>query len=97
MSEVNPSQVSKPIPTVRAQTLPLQGLVNVVIRGLLRAPLLSWAVGTRLMSIYVMGRKSGRHYAVPVAYTRHNGPCSWAVSSPRHAICAPANQWKSVS
>ena len=73
MSKANPSQVSKPIPTVRAQTLPLQGLVNVVIRGLLRTPLLSRAVGTRLMTIYVMGRKSGRHYAVPVAYTRHNG------------------------
>ena len=58
---------------MRAQTLPLQGLVNVVIRGLLRAPLLSLVVGKRLITVYVVGRKSGRRYAVPVAYTRHDG------------------------
>ena len=30
-------------------------------------------VGARLITIYVVGRKSGRHYAVPVAFTRHDG------------------------
>jgi len=30
-------------------------------------------VGARLITVYVVGRKSGRHYAVPVAYTRHDG------------------------
>lgn len=64
--------MSKPT-TVRAQTLPLQGLVNRVVRALLSAPLLGHLVGRRLVTVYVVGRKSGRHYAVPVAYTRHNG------------------------
>ncbi len=43
------------------------------MRGLLRAPLLSRVVGKRLITVYVVGRKSGRRYAVPVAYTRHDG------------------------
>jgi deazaflavin-dependent oxidoreductase (nitroreductase family) len=51
----------------------LQGPVNMLIRGLLRAPVLSLAVGRRLVTIYVVGRKTARHYVVPVAYTRHEG------------------------
>jgi hypothetical protein len=58
---------SAPQPT--AQTLALQGLANVIVRGLLRTPLLSRVVGQRLITVYVVGRKSGRRYAVPVAYT----------------------------
>jgi deazaflavin-dependent oxidoreductase (nitroreductase family) len=54
----------------RAQTLPLQGLVNRIMRGLLRTPLLSRAIGARLITVYVVGRKTGRRYSVPVAYTR---------------------------
>ena len=57
----------------RAKTLVLQGLVNRIVRGLLRTPLLCRVVGNRLITVYVVGRKSGRHYAVPVAYTRHDG------------------------
>lgn len=57
----------------RAQTLAVQGFVNRIIRGLLRTPLLSQLIGSRLVTLYVVGRKSGRHYAVPVAYTRHEG------------------------
>jgi deazaflavin-dependent oxidoreductase (nitroreductase family) len=60
-------------PAPRAQTLAAQSLVNRVIRGLLRTPLLSRLVGGRLVTVYVTGRKSGRRYAVPVAYTRHEG------------------------
>jgi deazaflavin-dependent oxidoreductase (nitroreductase family) len=60
-------------PSARAQTLAFQGLANRVVRGLLRMPLLCRVVGARLITIYVVGRKSGRHYAVPVAYTRHDG------------------------
>jgi deazaflavin-dependent oxidoreductase (nitroreductase family) len=59
--------------SVRAQTLPLQGLVNTVVRGILQVPVLSRAVGKRLLTVYFVGRKSGRRYAVPVAYTRFNG------------------------
>ena len=51
----------------------LQGLANRIVRGLLRTPLLCRVVGNRLITVYVAGRKSGRHYNVPVAYTHHDG------------------------
>lgn len=57
----------------RAQTLAFQGLANRIVRGLLHVPLLNRAVGGRLVTLYVVGRKSGRHFTVPVAYTRHDG------------------------
>ncbi len=63
--------LEKPAP--RAQTMAAQNLVNRIIRGLLRAPLVSRLAGSRLITVYVVGRKSGRRYAVPVAYTRHEG------------------------
>ena len=44
-----------------------------MIRVLLRTPLLCRAVGKRLITVHVVGRTSGRHYTVPVAYTRHQG------------------------
>jgi hypothetical protein len=74
---------STAIPNPRAQTLALQGLTNRVIRGLLRTPLLARAVGSRLVTLYIVGRKSGRRYTIPVAYTRDEGdlligtPFSW--------------------
>src|SRR5437764_1746885 len=73
MSKPNPAPGSQQSPGVRAHTLALQGLVNRVNRALLRTPLLSRLVGKRLITVYVVGRKSGRRYAVPVAYTRHDG------------------------
>jgi deazaflavin-dependent oxidoreductase (nitroreductase family) len=69
----NPSGDGQPTPGARAQTLAVQGLVNRVIRGLLRTPLVCRVVGNRVITVYVVGRKSGRHYTVPVAYTRHDG------------------------
>jgi deazaflavin-dependent oxidoreductase (nitroreductase family) len=57
----------------RAQTLRFQGLANAVVRGLSRVPLLSRVVGERLITLYVVGRKSGKRYTVPVAFTRHDG------------------------
>lgn len=54
----------------RAQKLRLQHVVNRLIRGLLRTPLLCRVVGDRLITVYVVGRKTGRRYAVPVAYLR---------------------------
>jgi deazaflavin-dependent oxidoreductase (nitroreductase family) len=68
-----PSRACPPVrvtPAVRARTLPIQGLVNTVVRGLLAVPILGRAVGQRLVTVYVVGRRSGRRYAVPVAYTR---------------------------
>jgi deazaflavin-dependent oxidoreductase (nitroreductase family) len=57
----------------RAQTLALQGVANWIVRALLRMPLVSRGVGSRLITLYVIGRKSGRRYTVPVAYTQHGG------------------------
>jgi hypothetical protein len=68
----NPSSDGQ-TPSPRAQTLAVQGPANRVIRGLLRTPLLCRVVGNRLITVYVIGRKSGRHYTIPVAYTRHEG------------------------
>src|ERR1700685_2668182 len=71
------------IPDPRAQTMAMEGLANRVGRGLLRTPLLSRAVGSKLVTLYIMGRKSGRRYTIPVAYTRDEGdlligtPFSW--------------------
>jgi deazaflavin-dependent oxidoreductase (nitroreductase family) len=48
-------------------------VVNRVVRVLLRAPLLSRVVGKRLLIVYVVGRRSGRRYSVPVAYMKMDG------------------------
>jgi deazaflavin-dependent oxidoreductase (nitroreductase family) len=72
MSKPLPPAASQPAPETRAQTLPLQNLVNQVMRGLLRTPLLCRLVGKRLITLYVIGRKSGRRYTVPLAYTRRD-------------------------
>lgn len=72
MPTANPSADGQPNSGARAQTLALQGLANRVVRGMLRTPLLRRVVGNRLITVYVVGRKSGRHYAVPVAYTWHD-------------------------
>ena len=69
----NPSPHGQPTLGARAQTMAVQGIVNRIVRGLLRTPLLCRVVGNRLITVYVIGHKSGRHYAVPVAYTRHDG------------------------
>ena len=53
-------------PSPLAHTLPGQSLVNRIVRGLLRAPLLSRVVGARLVTIEVVGRRSGRRFDVPV-------------------------------
>jgi hypothetical protein len=60
-------------PTPRAQTMALQNVGNRIVRGMLRTPLLCRLAGGRLVTLYVVGRTSGRHYAIPVAYTRSEG------------------------
>jgi deazaflavin-dependent oxidoreductase (nitroreductase family) len=52
---------------------PFQGVVNGVARGLLRIPLLSRVVGNGLIILYVVGRRTGKRYTVPMAYLRHEG------------------------
>lgn len=56
--------------TPRAQTLRMQRLVNRVVRTILRTPVLSRLAGRRLVVLEVVGRRSGRRFEVPVAYTR---------------------------
>ena len=55
----------------RAQTLRFQGIANWIVRALGRTPLVNRALGRWLVTVYVVGRKSGRRYTVPVAYTQH--------------------------
>jgi deazaflavin-dependent oxidoreductase (nitroreductase family) len=68
----------------RARTLRFQGLANRIVRALLATPLLARGIGKRLVTVYVVGRKSGKRYTVPVAYTRDGGalligtPFAWA-------------------
>lgn len=68
----DPTSASAAPPAPQARTLAFQGVANRVVRGVLRTPLLSRLAGARLITIYVVGRKTGRHFAVPVAYTRHD-------------------------
>jgi deazaflavin-dependent oxidoreductase (nitroreductase family) len=51
----------------------LQRMTNVVMRGLLNTPVISSGIGKRLITLHVVGRKSGKHYDVPVAYLDHEG------------------------
>jgi deazaflavin-dependent oxidoreductase (nitroreductase family) len=62
---------AQPAPGKRSKTMALQGVANRVVRGLLATPLVSRGIGGRLVTLYVVGRKSGRHYSIPVAYTPH--------------------------
>jgi deazaflavin-dependent oxidoreductase (nitroreductase family) len=66
MTEHDIADATKP----GAQTLALQSVVNRIMRGVFRTPLLCRVVGKRLIILYVVGRKSGRRYVVPVAYAR---------------------------
>jgi hypothetical protein len=68
-----PDAAGQPAPGTRAHLLAWQGLTNRIVRGLLRTPLLCRLAGNRLITVYVVGRTSGRHYTIPVACTRHDG------------------------
>ena len=56
-----------------SRTIAAQGLANRVVRGVLRTPGLDRLAGRRLITLYVVGRKSGTRYTVPVAYVPHDG------------------------
>ena len=54
--------------------------------------------GNRLITAYVVGRTSGRHYTIPVAYTRHDGSLLIGTQfASGDATCAPASRWISGS
>lgn len=83
MSDTSPTSPDSPRVAPRATTLRAQGLANRVTRTLLATPLLSRVIGRRLVTLYLVGRRSGRRLTVPVAYTWHEGallvgtPFSW--------------------
>jgi deazaflavin-dependent oxidoreductase (nitroreductase family) len=52
--------------------LPAQGALNVIVRGLLRSPA-HRVVSDRLLTITVVGRKSGKKYTFPVGYVEDDG------------------------
>jgi F420H(2)-dependent quinone reductase len=45
-------------------------IINVPMRRLLEAPFPT-PLGSRLMLVYLTGRRTGRHYRQPVSYVRH--------------------------
>jgi deazaflavin-dependent oxidoreductase (nitroreductase family) len=51
----------------------LQNVNNAIVRGLLSTPGIASGIGKRLITLYVVGRKSGKQYTLPVAYTSHDG------------------------
>lgn len=61
------------VPQQRVQTMAIQGLANRVMRSLLAIPLVSRGIGARLVTLYIVGRKSGRRFTIPVAYTPDGG------------------------
>jgi deazaflavin-dependent oxidoreductase (nitroreductase family) len=62
---------SAPAERPRAQKMALQNVNNAIVCGLLSTPGIASGIGKRLITLYVVGRKSGKHYSVPVAYTSH--------------------------
>lgn len=60
-------------PAGHAQTLPMQRLVNVLTRTALSTPGVAKGIGQRLILLYVFGRKSGKRYAIPIAYMAYEG------------------------
>jgi hypothetical protein len=56
-----------------SRTIAAQGLANRIVRGMLRTPGLDRVAGRRLVTLYVVGRQSGRRYTVTVAYAAHEG------------------------
>jgi ribosomal 50S subunit-recycling heat shock protein len=54
-------------------TLRGQRIANRVVRTMLATPGVSQGIGRALVTVYVVGRKTGRRYSVPVAYVRDGG------------------------
>jgi hypothetical protein len=62
--------------------MPMQGAVNVILRGLLSTPGVASGIGKRLITLYVVGRKSGKRYTIPVAYSTHESDLLIATPAP---------------
>ena len=55
------------------QTLRFQSVANRIVRAILRTPLICRLAGRRLVTVYVIGRKTGTRYNIPTAYVA-DGP-----------------------
>lgn len=60
-------------PPGRAQTLRMQSLVNALTRTALSTPGVAKGIGRRMILLYVVGRNTGKKYAIPVTYTEYEG------------------------
>lgn len=60
-------------PPGRAQTLRMQGLVNALTRTALSVPGVAKGIGGRMILLYVVGRNTGKKYAIPVVYREYEG------------------------
>lgn len=58
------------VDTSAPSTMRFQGIANRIVRVLLATPLVARGIGQKLITVYVVGRKSGRRFTIPVAYTR---------------------------
>ncbi|MEE3852825.1 hypothetical protein VZC37_20970 [Gordonia sp. LSe1-13] len=52
------------------QKMKYQDAANRLVRGVLATPVLHTLVSGRLLTLYIVGRRTGRLYTLPVAYTR---------------------------
>jgi deazaflavin-dependent oxidoreductase (nitroreductase family) len=66
-------QDRRSVEVVSVQPFAWQGAMNRVARSLVAIPLLSRVVGRWLLTLYVVGRKTGKRYTVPMAYVPHEG------------------------
>ncbi|WP_018159810.1 nitroreductase/quinone reductase family protein [Smaragdicoccus niigatensis] len=70
-------------PAGEARTMRYQSVVNKITTAILRSPLAK-GPGQALVLLHVVGRKTGRHFDVPVAYARDGDalvvgtPFAWA-------------------
>ncbi len=71
----------RPDPEPRARPLRGQRALNHLVRTLSRIPFLSRTIGQRLVTLYVVGRRTRRIYAVPVAYMPQAGQLVIGTSS----------------
>src|SRR4051794_21944071 len=69
----NGAPQERPVVSDRPQPMALQGLVNRIVRGLLRTPLLSRVVGQRLVPGYLVGGRGGRGSSFRGPSPRHDG------------------------
>jgi deazaflavin-dependent oxidoreductase (nitroreductase family) len=51
----------------------MQGLVNAITRTALKTPGVARGIGRKLILLHVVGRKTGKHYDIPIAYMEHEG------------------------